>query len=504
MKSIKPLVFFPPFLLLLVAVICSHFFPIRFLDFANHSTAWIVSTFGWLFNVTSLSMVFICVYIYWSPIGKIKIGGEKAVPLLSIWRWFSILLCTTIAIGILFWGTAEPLFHFFAPPKSLNITPGSPQSEMFALSTMYMHWSFTPYCIYTIPALMAALACYNLKKPYSLSSLLTPLFGDRMIGRRGEIVDAICLFSLMAGMAGALGSGILTIYGGLHSIFDIPKSSLALFLIAATIVVTFCFSAASGLMKGIRILSDYNIRIYFVIAFFVLLAGPTQFILVEGAKAFGQYILHFFERSLLNVTTREPWADSWTTFYWANWMAWAPVTALFLGRLGYGYRVRTFLLMNAIFPAVFSCVWMAIFSGSSLYYQQHGVELFKAVKESGPEAAIYGIFRQLPLSGITILVFILTAFLSFVTAADSNTEAMSSLSTKGLGENVKNPPIWIKFVLGGFIGFFAWFMVSNNGIDGIKQLSNLGGLPALFLLILVSLALIKVASKPDSYIDSEK
>jgi choline-glycine betaine transporter len=308
----------------------------------------------------------------------------------------------------------------------------------------------------------------------------------------------------MAGMAAALGSGILTIFGGLDSLFGIPKSGWILLLIAASIVIAFCISAATGLMKGIKILSDYNIRVFFAIALFVFICGPTLFILQKSGQAFVEYFTNFLPRSVMNVVEEEPWANSWTTFYWANWMAWAPVTALFLGRLGYGYRVKTFVLMNAVLPSLFACVWMSIFSGTSLYFQQNGVDLYKGVLEIGPEAAIYGIFSELPFSKLTAVIFVLASFLSFVTAADSNTEAMSGLSSTGLSPDSPNPPSWIKLVLGGFIGFFAWFMVSNNGIEGVKQLSNIGGLPALFLLILVSISLIKVASKPDSYIESKE
>lgn len=504
--GIRPIVFLPPFLILVGSSILSHFYPTEFLEWTKAITNWILTYFGWLFNVTSLCMIGICAYIYFSPLGEVRIGGKNAKPILSKWRWFSILLCTTIAIGILFWGTAEPLFHYFGPPKALGIDPQTPDAARFALSTMFMHWTFTPYGIYGVPALMFALCYYNMKQPYSLGSLISPIFGNKTQGLIGELVDSACLFALMAGMAAALGAGILTIFGGINHIFEVEKSALVLGLIAASIVAAFCISAASGLMKGIRILSDYNIKVFVALAIFVFLAGPTLYIIEYGLEAFGGYVSSFVQRSLYNGALEEGgWSKSWTIFYWAVWMAWAPVTALFLGRLGVGYKVKTFLTMNVILPALFSTFWMMIFSGTTIYLQSEGgVDLMSMVKKDGVEAAVYGVLDALPGASVTIIVFIGASFLSFVTASDSNTEAMSGISTVGISPDSPSPPVWIKFVLGGIVGFIAWFMVSHNGIEGVKQLSNLGGLPALFLLIFVSASLIKVASNPEIYIDLEE
>jgi len=184
---------------------------------------------------------------------------------------------------------------------------------------------------------------------------------------------------------------------------------------------------------------------------------------------------------------------SWTTFYWANWMAWAPITALFLGRISYGYTVRQFMLFNWLIPAGFGIVWMSIFSGTSLYFELYEkMGLVKVLNANGPDIIIYKIFDNLPFANVLSILFLLTVFISYVTAADSNTEAMSAISTVGISPESSEPPKFIKYLWGFLIGLVAWIMVSYAGVDAVKILSNLGGLPSLFLMVLLCIVLIKL------------
>lgn len=440
-------------------------------------------------------MLLSCIAVYFSPLGKLRIGGEGAKPFLTKWRWFAITLCTTIATGILFWACAEPLYHLHFPPQSLGITPMSHEAARFSLSTMYLHWTFTPYAIYTVPALMFAISYYNLKKPFSLGSSLSPILGKFVLGRPGQVIDTICLYSLVAGMAASLGAGIMTLSGGIEYFFGIPSSPFVWAFVAILIVVTFVASAVSGLMKGIRILSDINIKVFFVIAIFCLVFGPTLYLLRFGLESFGQYIIDFPTRSLtLGMSAEDPWPKSWTVFYWANWLAWAPVTALFLGRISYGYTVREFIRVNLVLPAVFCCIWMTIFSGSVIHFDMAGSgELYGVLMDGGPEAVVYNLFGRFPLSGVLIVVLVLVTFLSYVTAADSNTEALGGICSTGISPDSPSPSIFIKILWGGTIGVVAWVMITFAGIGGIKMISNLGGLPALFVVLIINLALIKTA-----------
>ena len=498
MKKLKHEVFWLPFLFLIASAIYSLVDVEHFLQIAKTANDWILVNFGWLFSISTLFFLGIVIAVYFSPLGKVRIGGEKATPMLTKWRWFSITLCATIATGILFWGTAEPIFHLHAPPVGLGIEANSAAAAQFSMSTMFLHWTFTPYGIYTLAGLTFALVYYNLKQPFSLGSLLYPLIGKHAYGIVGNTIDAVCLFSLVAGMAASLGSGILTIAGGLNLFADLEPTPFLLGMIALVIVCTFIISAASGLMKGIRILSDLNIKFFFALCAFVFLFGPTTFILSFGVESFGNYLQHFFERSLYTgASSNDGWANSWTIFYWANWLAWAPISALFLGRLAIGYTVKDFIRFNLLYPSLFGCFWMMVFSGSVIYYDfvVESGSMNAVLEAGGAESVIYALFQKLPFAPIVSGFFLLIAFLSYVTAADSNTTAMGGISARDISLENPEPPLLIKIAWGATVGVIAWVMVAFAGIDGIKMASNLGGFPALFLIIAVAFSLIKLAQQ---------
>jgi choline-glycine betaine transporter len=505
MKGIRPIVFFPPAFLTVAALIYSLVDNAGFAAMASTANSWLLDKFGWLFSLGSLGFLIVLIAVFFSPFAKVKIGGQDAVPLLSDYNWFAITLCTTIAIGILFWGTAEPLYHFAGPPAGFGIEGGSPAAVRFAMSTMFMHWTFTPYAIYTLPALVFAFAFYNMKKPFSLGSTFTPVIGDRALGKFGEVIDAVCLYALILGMAASLGTGILSLTGGLSYQYGLPNNAASYWVIGGLIVVTFIISAGTGLMKGIRVLSDINTKVLVFIIIFVFLLGPTTFILQLGTEGFGEYLSTFFQRSLLTgaaayqpETGIDLWGQWWTNFYFANWLAWAPVTALFLGRLGYGHTVRKFLFMNFILPAVFSGVWMSVFSGAALKFELDGKGISGHLAQ-GPEYTGFAVLDNLPLPMIIIPVFLFICFICFVTAADSNTNAMGGISTTGISPESPEPKLPMKIFWGIAVGMTAVIMISASGIGGIKTLSNLGGLPALFIELVLLAALAKIMNNPAKY-----
>lgn len=465
---------------------------------------WILSTFGELISISVLFFLALSIIAYISPLGKLKIGGQRAEPLLTKWRWFSITLCTTIATGILFWGTAEPLFHLHTPPSGLGIDLGSTQAIGFSISTMFLHWTFIPYGIYTMAGLAFAWSYYNLKQPFTLGAMIYPAIGKTAIGSVGKVVDAISLFSLIAGMAASLGAGLIILAGGLETLSGIKYSYITLGLMAVLVVGTFIISSISGLQKGIRTLSDINIKIFIGLAIFIFLFGPTLFILKWGFIGIWEFASSFFSRSLIGLTSEgKEWANSWTVFYWSNWLAWTPITALFLGKIAKGYTVKEFIRINLFYPSLFSIVWMMIFSNTALYFDTVDVTapLYSILNtEGGVSKVIFAVLGKFPLAQITSIVFLVAAFLSYVTAADSNTSAMSGISSIS-NQDSNEPYIWMKVVWGILIGTIAWVMVSfsgngeTSGLEGIKMLSNLGGLPALFLMLVVAFGMGKIIWK---------
>ena len=487
LKFVRPLVFWPPAVLLLVAVCASLLNFEGFLAVVSGMNDWILARFYWLFLLASFSAVLLVVVIFFAPIGKVRIGGESAKPILSRWNWFAITLCTTIATGILFWGTAEPIFHINDPPAFSGAEARSDDAARFAIVSMLMHWTITPYAIYAVPALAFALAHYNLGKSYSLSGPLSILVGRWATGRGGAFIDAVGLYALVAGVAASLGAGVMTLAGGLGAIFGLPDGPILRLGITVLIVCVFVISSVSGIQRGIKLLSDINIRFFFILAGVIFVFGPTGSIISEGVAGVGKYLAEFLPRSVgWGERAGDQWTLDWTVFYFANWLAWAPITALFLGRISIGYTVREFLLFNLAAPAAFGGLWMIIFGGAAINIDfASDASITAAVNAGGPEAAIYAVFETVPATGALTFAFVVLTFISFVTAMDSNTHSITSVCLKDDTslEDPAHPLIWVKIFWGALVGAVAWIMTSTTGIDGVRMLSNLGGLPGLFILI---------------------
>jgi len=498
-NKIRPLVFWPSFLILMAAVVMSFVDLDSFLRITKSLNATILDRFSWFFSLGSFYLLVLIVVVYFSPLGKVKIGGDDALPLFSKTRWFSITLCTTLAVGVLFWTTAEPIYHLNSPPISWDLVPGSVEAAKFSISAMFLHWSFTPYAIYAVPSLVFALAFYNSKLPFSIGSSLQPVFGNHVLGKSGQIIDTIALYALVAGMASSLGTGAITLVGGVGEFMDISTTPVTLGIAVSLIVTTFVLSAASGLHKGIARLSSMNAYLLLFLGLFVFVFGPTIYILSFGTQGVGSYLGNFFELSLFTgAVSGDEWPQMWSVFTWAVWFAWAPIAALFLGKIGRGYTVREFIHINLIFPSLFSIVWIAIFSGTAIHIDMSQAGLLNTtLGELGPEKLLYFVFNQLPLSGIMTAVLIFIAFISYVTAADSNTDAIGNLCTTGFdADSEEKAGLGVKVLWGSIIGIVSWTMVSFVGIDGIKMLSNLGGLPAAVIILATSLTLWKWLKNP--------
>lgn len=499
MKNIRHSVFWPPFLLLFGASILSFTNKDSFISLTTNANNWVISNLGWLFSLGGLLMVAGCIYTYFSPLGNVRIGGENAKPMLKFMNWFAITLTTTIAT-LTFWSIAEPVYHLSTPPESLGIEPNSPEAALFSLSTLYLHWTFTPYAIYCVPAVVFAFVYYNMKKPYSLSSTLAPLFGDKIKESTATIIDSICLYTLALGMAASMGTSILNLSGGINYITGISSTPLLWGIVAAVVTVTFIISAGTGLMKGIRILSDINMKAFYLILVFVFLVGPIPFILNSSTEAFGIYLTQFFQKSLFTgATAGDPWPQWWTTFYWASWFAWALILSLFLGRIAYGYKVKTVILVNFVLPAVFGMIWMSIFGSTTISMDMVDGALSNVLANSGPESVIYAFFAGLPWSKIVIPLFLFVSFISFVTACDSNLVAMGGISSSGITPENPEAGLPVKILWGVAVSMISWSMISFASIDGVKMLNNLGGVPALFLGLVVFGSLVKIARNPQKY-----
>lgn len=446
-------------------------------------------------------MVITCLLVVVSPLGKIRIGGDNALPKFNRLSWFSIILCTTVAVGILFWGSAEPLFHYLFPPSFRSLEAASPAAAEFAMGALFLHWGFTPYAIYAIPSLAVALAIYNGHLKFSLSSPLAPIMGKSQ-AKLASGIDMICLFALVAGMSASLGAGILSISGGIADLWPGLGRNVLLPIVTLAIICSFILSSSSGISHGIKHLSQINFYFFVVFSLAIFLLGPIADLINYAFIGMESYFREFIPLSLqIGPAKNSEWIHAWTTFNWANWMAWAPITALFLGKIAYGRTVREFILFNWVLPALFCLGWMVIFGGSTLVFaSQDPTAYSELLQKQGPESIVYQLFGEIGPISLLRLAFIVAMFISYVTAADSSTEAMASLSMKKYSLEVFDADNGLKVIWGLLIGLLAWVMVTFAGINGVKMLSSIGGFPALWLLIGITISVNLLMWRPQKYL----
>ena len=500
-KQVRWPVFLVPWILAIVTIALNFINGEAFNAVIMSITNFILDDFSWLFALMAFVCVILVIAAYFSKFGGVRIGGRNAKPIMNMTNYVWIVLCTIMAAGILLWACAEPMYHYYGPPTS--VTPESPAAIDFIMKDIFLEWTFTPMCIYGAPAILFAFLFYNAKKDYSLGNMLYPTLSYETAKKFSPVVDVICLLALVCGMAASMGSAVFLVTGGMSTLSGggIQSGAVTWTIVGAIIVAAFVASAVSGVMNGIRILSTINSRIYMVLGLFVFLFGPTFYILNLTIEGFGAYLTDFCRQSLfLSAGDGDKWAMWWPVFYWCNWMAWMPVTSAFLGRISRGYTVREAIRVIVVFPSLFSVAWLGLFSSSSLYYELAGKGINEAMTNGGTEFATYAVLQQMPISTITIAVFLIIVFVSFVTASDSNTNAMSGLCTDGLSADDTESPTWLKIVWGITIGAMCIIFINAfQSTDALKYLSNLGGFPVVFFLIIIAISFVKVMMNPQKY-----
>ena len=451
-------------------------------------------------------MTFTCVLLiivtYFSPIGKVKIGGKDSRPIVSHRNYVWIVLCTVMAAGILLWACSEPMYHMYQPPDFIGGKVGSSQTITWAMNTMFLEWTITPLCIYGLPAILFAFVFYNMKRTFSIGSMLIPILGETKARRLMPLVDGICLFTLSVGMAASLGQGVLLLSGGVASYSKGTVTSGPLLWLVSTILIVamFVISASTGITRGIQKLSNINFALYLMIGLAVFLFGPTVYIINLGLQSLGTYLRDFVQSSLFTgALGGNDWVQRWPGFYWCNWLAWMPITAVFLGKLSRGYTIRQMIQSIVVIPALFSMIWITLFSSTAIEQELRNGSVYEAMQTGGPEAATYAVLGSFPFPKIIIALFLVILVLSFVTASDSNTNAMSSLCTSGLTPDNTESPIILKIVWGITIGIVCYIMLVTFGVEGIKKLSNLGGFPDAILMIFFIISWVRILRNPEKY-----
>lgn len=503
-NRIRKIAFWPPFILLVAALVYSIADADGFLKISSAANSWLLQNLGWSFSLCSMLCLVAIAVAYFSPLGDVVLGGPNAKPILSKFNWATITLCTAMAAGAMFWGIAEPAFHLASPP--VGIEPGSWQAAKFAMETMIVHWSIHPYSIYTLPVIAFAFAFFNMKRPFSVSSQLA-VVTDKLHIKTGDqdlfpqILDAFLLFAMGLGILGVMCTGTLNMGGAIKALTGMESSTMAWGIILGVTTVCFIISSISGIQKGIKLLSNLNVAIYVSLLVILLILGPTSFMLNGTTDAVGGALANLPQRLLATGQyANDSWPQSWTVFYAGSWSSWAPISACFLARLGVGYKVRDLIKINFGIPIAFNIVWCGVFSNLALNYHLEGkVDLIQTLSEKGAEGCVYEVLGQLPGAFIIILLFFFALIFSMITAMDSTTNSIAALSTSGISPEDQEAPVFLKVMWGVMFAVLSYLMLTIAGIDGIKMMSNLGGFPNIVILYGAIITVFVVAGNVKKY-----
>ncbi|SER24336.1 glycine betaine uptake BCCT transporter [Piscibacillus halophilus] len=451
--------------------------------------AFLVGKFGWFYLLSATAFLVFALFLIASKYGNIVLGKDGDKPEYSYITWFGMLFSAGMGIGLVFWGATEPIYHFNEPPYDVE---GNSEAAKVAMRYSFFHWGLHPWGIYSVLALALAYFQFRKDAPGLISTTLKPLFGNRMNGGYGTLVDVIAVFATIFGVATSLGLGAQQISSGLGYIFDGLTNSFSLQLMIIIIVtVLFMLSAITGLNRGIKYLSTTNIILAFLLMFFMLFAGPTNFIMNFFTTTLGSYIQNLPAMSFRTAPFSENdtgWLENWTIFYWAWWIAWAPFVAMFIARVSRGRTVREFVIGVLLVPTLFGGLWFAVFGGSaiSLEYNE-GLDLFSIISETGQEAALFTVLENYPLAIISSMLTIILIGTFFITSADSATFVLGMQTTGG---NL-NPDLKVKMAWGIVQSATAAVLLWQGGLDALQTASILAAFPFAFILILVIFSVIK-------------
>ncbi|MBU5484714.1 BCCT family transporter [Clostridium sp. MSJ-11] len=499
-------IFLPMSIILLMAILTGLIAPEAFYNAETAIVSFAFDNFGWLFQISGNIFLFICIFFLFSKHGDIKFGGADAKPTLKYWEWFAITLCAGIATGICFWGIAEPITHFMNPPEALGIKPGSEAAANFAMTTSFIHWSFIPYAMYAIAGLGIAFAVHNMRLPYQISSALYPIFGKKVKGKVGAVVDNISMFAMAGGVAAVLGVGAMQIGSGLNILTGINTGKFLWTVILVALVITYIFASYTGLSGGIKWLSDKNSKIYFCLMIFILVVGPTGFICKMGTQGVGDFLQNFFSRThYLSPVDASDWPRWWPIYYWAMWLAYAPMEGMFFALLCKGRTIREFIIVNLVCPAIFGILWFSVFGGAAIDLQLKGAGLWETIQQNGLESSVFAFLNNYPLSKIISWVFLITIFISIVTLCDSMTSTVASLTSSAHDHDNEEAPTFLKIYWGVLMAAIALINILStgggkiSGIDATKQISTVAGFPILFFMLVIAYCTVKMIVNREKY-----
>jgi choline/glycine/proline betaine transport protein len=493
--------------------------------------AWIEGGLSWYYITTLSVLFFICVFLMCSKWGSIRLGDDDSRPEFSNFSWFSMLFSAGVGIGILFFGVAEPIFYFdnsgaFGYPNNPHADMhGHPEMTMQrgidAMRVTYFHWGFHGWAVYVIVGLCLAYFGFRKKLPLTMRSALHPLIGDRIYGPVGHAVDLLAVFGTVFGVATSLGLGVKQMATGLNVLFGVDPGLVTQLVLILVISIIGTLSAVSGVGNGIRIISEWNIRLSVLLLAAFVIFGPFVWLMSFFVTSIGDYLWNVVPMGFwtANDEGRAAWQGGWTIFYWGWWLSWAPFVGMFIARISRGRTIREFMVGVMFVPTTIAFFWLCMFGGNAIWQELNaaggpgaagGAGIIETVRAWDLPAALYGTIGNLGktswMGEITWLAWPLSALATillaswFITSSDSGTLVITTMLSMG----DDNPPRVFRVVWGMGEGLVAAVLLVAGGLGALQTASIAAAFPISFVLWAMAWGLLKSLSQDPSALPEPK
>ncbi|EHA15047.1 BCCT family transporter [Halomonas sp. HAL1] len=484
-----------------IFIVLTLLFPERAESVFQSIVAFSTGTLDWYFMILVDFFILFCLALVVLPYGSVRLGGADARPDHSYLSWFAMLFTAGIGIGLLFFGVLEPVYHAnvslplgvespFGADGELNPAAIADASAL-GLAGTYLHWGIHGWAVYIVMALALGLFTYNKGLPFSIRSAFFPILGERVWGWWGHVIDILAVFSTLFGLATSLGLGAQQANAGMNFVFGLEVSTLTQVIVIILVTAVALVSVWRGLEGGLKKLSEINMILAVLFFFFVLFAGPTLLALSGFWSGLTTYVTDFIPLSAPFGREDDAYRQSWTIFYWAWWISWAPFVGMFIARVSRGRTVREFILCVLLVPSMFIFIWMGVFGSTALeqLYADPAGSLVKeyVIDNYRPELSLFGMLNELPLTGLMSTLGIVLALIFFVTSSDSGSLVIDTI-TAGGKIDAPRPQRMFWAVIEGLI---AIVLLIGGGLTALQAGVTATAIPFSIVMLLLCYSIIK-------------
>lgn len=486
------------FVVLLVAMILIA--PEQTQTLLNAAKSGIFANFSWFYVLAFSVFLGFLVILSVSSLGNIKLGNDEEEPEFGFLSWLAMLFAAGMGVGLMFFGVAEPLTHYLS-----DITTGTAEhKQQEALLHTLFHWGIHAWAVYGTIALALAYFGFRYKLPLALRSCFYPLLKERINGKLGDLIDIMALLATLFGIITTLGFGASQLGAGLHQLGWISENSFSLQMVVIAVVMSLAiFSAISGVGKGVKILSELNLTLAFCLLIFVLVAGPTLYLLSAFSDNIGTYLSNLVQLSFKTYVYEQEhtaWFSGWTILYWAWWCSWAPFVGLFIARISKGRTIREFIFGVLVVPSLFGVLWFTVFGNTAIWLNDGEAAGTLGQMISSPETLLFKFLDYLPLSGVTGLVSLVVISLFFITSADSGIYVLNNIASR---DKSLTAPRWQAVMWGVLMSVVSIVLMQSGGLANLQAMTLLVALPFAMLMLLMCFSLWKGLNADKKYFDTK-